>query len=147
MKHMEHVHMEINLQKHAEAQGMPMVSHTQNKAKNTYHLSAKGTKRYKKDGMTRRPLCACQHRVNKSKKHINYTIPVLPDQWKLITCDDKGQQCYQFHWGLSMITISSPLRFPYCERTGWTSSFAELHPSNAASRSINALPKTASCMS
>lgn len=59
----------------------------------------------------------------------HYTIPVLPDQWKLITCDDKGQQRYQFHWGLCMITILSPLRFPYCERTGWTSScFAELPP-------------------
>ena len=45
MKHMENAHVEINLQKHAKAQGMPIVSHTQNKAINTHHLSAKGTKR------------------------------------------------------------------------------------------------------
>lgn len=67
MKHMENAHVEINLEKTCKSTGN---ANSESYSKQSYKHSSLISKRYKKDGMTRRPFCACQRQVNKSKKHI-----------------------------------------------------------------------------
>ena len=91
MKNMEHVHAEVNLQGNANN----LMSHAQNKAIDTYHLSSKGTERKE----WRDAPCADVSTGWTNPRNALHNSSHAFFSWKLITCHHMGLQLYQFHRG------------------------------------------------